>query len=107
MPAWRAAPAMWRSSPHPLPDRPGAGHAEGREAPPGESCAPRRRCAFFAYPGKPSALAPQGCAVTTLATPADDIAGALASLAEAVGAEAEDAPARRRGQDPARCRPAR
>jgi len=48
--------------------------------------------AFFAYPGKPSALAPQGCAVTTLATPADDIAGALASLAEAVGAKAKDAP---------------
>jgi len=38
--------------------------------------------AFFAYPGKPSALTPPGCAVSTLATPAEDAAAALAALAD-------------------------
>lgn len=42
--------------------------------------------AFFAYPGKPSALAPPTCDVQTLATPEDDQIDALARLAEAVGA---------------------
>jgi acetolactate synthase-1/2/3 large subunit len=42
--------------------------------------------AFFAYPGKPSDLVPEGCKVHTLATPADDAIEALEHLAEAVGA---------------------
>jgi len=48
--------------------------------------------AFFAYPGKPSALTPEGCDILTLATPADDIAAALQGLAEAVGADPKAAP---------------
>jgi acetolactate synthase-1/2/3 large subunit len=36
---------------------------------------------FFAYPGKPSMLMPEGCAVTRLAGVEDDLAGALYSLA--------------------------
>jgi acetolactate synthase-1/2/3 large subunit len=48
--------------------------------------------AFFAYPGKPSALAPEDCRVSTLATPADDVPGALAALGQAVGARLDDAP---------------
>ncbi|MBU2090116.1 MAG: acetolactate synthase large subunit, partial [Alphaproteobacteria bacterium] len=42
--------------------------------------------AFFAYPGKPSRIAPEGCLVHMLATPADDQPEALERLAEAVGA---------------------
>ena len=41
---------------------------------------------FFAYPEKASWLAPDGCEVHTLAGPSDDAPGALASLAEALGA---------------------
>jgi acetolactate synthase-1/2/3 large subunit len=41
---------------------------------------------FFAYPGKPSDLVPDGCAVHVLATGADDVVGALEALADAVGA---------------------
>jgi acetolactate synthase I/II/III large subunit len=41
---------------------------------------------FFAYPDKPSWLAPAGCEVHTLAAPADDAPGALAALADALGA---------------------
>ena len=41
---------------------------------------------FFAYPGKPSTLAPPGCEFTTLANAGDDIVGALEMLADAVGA---------------------
>ncbi|MCC6467519.1 MAG: acetolactate synthase large subunit [Alphaproteobacteria bacterium] len=48
--------------------------------------------AFFAYPGKPSALAPAGCEVSTFATPAHDLTGALAALGAAVGAKLADAP---------------
>jgi acetolactate synthase-1/2/3 large subunit len=47
---------------------------------------------FFGYPGKPSRMAAPGTNVLTLATPADDIADALARLADAVGASASDAP---------------
>jgi len=47
--------------------------------------------AFFAYPGKPSELSPEGCEVVTLATPAEDVVGALEALAEEVGA-AQGAP---------------
>ena len=43
--------------------------------------------AFFAYPGKPSALAPPDCDVQVLATPAEDGIDVLERLAEAVGAE--------------------
>jgi acetolactate synthase-1/2/3 large subunit len=42
--------------------------------------------AFFAYPGKPSELSPEGCEVVTLATPAEDVVGALEALAEELGA---------------------
>lgn len=51
---------------------------------------------FFAYPGKPSDLVPEGCAVHVLAGPGDDSARALAHLAELVGADpAPSAPADR------------
>ena len=42
--------------------------------------------AFFAYPGKPSLIAPPDCAVQTLARPEEDVLGALEALADAVGA---------------------
>src|SRR5918995_480174 len=42
--------------------------------------------AFFAYPGKPSALTPPQCKTHTLATPGEDIVGALEALAEELGA---------------------
>jgi acetolactate synthase-1/2/3 large subunit len=42
--------------------------------------------AFFAWQGKPSVLIPDGAQVHTLATPAQDGAGALADLVEALGA---------------------
>jgi acetolactate synthase-1/2/3 large subunit len=41
---------------------------------------------FFAYPGKPSSLVPDGCEVHTLAGGPDDAVDALLRLAEAVGA---------------------
>jgi acetolactate synthase-1/2/3 large subunit len=41
---------------------------------------------FFAYPGKPSYLVPEGCAVHVLARDTDDAVGALDALAEVVGA---------------------
>jgi acetolactate synthase-1/2/3 large subunit len=40
---------------------------------------------FFAYPGKPSDLVPDGCRVHTLAGPGDDVGAALDALAESVG----------------------
>src|SRR5271165_1356485 len=48
--------------------------------------------AFFAYPGKPGRLQPPDCAVHVLARPDQDIAGALADLAEELGAPAGPAP---------------
>src|SRR5919107_1906186 len=42
--------------------------------------------AFFAYPEKPSALSPPQCETHTLATPGEDIVGALEALAEELGA---------------------
>jgi acetolactate synthase-1/2/3 large subunit len=42
--------------------------------------------AFFAYPGKPSHLLPEGCAVHTLATPAEDARAALEALCDVLGA---------------------
>jgi acetolactate synthase-1/2/3 large subunit len=52
---------------------------------------------FFAYPGRPSDLVPDGCTVHHLAGPADDIADALDRLADRVAGDAEPqrAPARR------------
>lgn len=41
---------------------------------------------FFAYPGKPSDLVPEGCIVHTLASGGDDAAKALEALAECLGA---------------------
>lgn len=41
---------------------------------------------FFAYPGKPGVLIPDGCQVHTLARVEEDIVGALEALAEHVGA---------------------
>jgi acetolactate synthase-1/2/3 large subunit len=48
--------------------------------------------AFFAYPGKPGHLKPEGCDVHVLARPDEDGAAALRALAEALGAPALDAP---------------
>ena len=41
---------------------------------------------FFAYPGKPSTLAPPDCVFTTLASVEDDIVGALEALCDELGA---------------------
>jgi acetolactate synthase-1/2/3 large subunit len=41
---------------------------------------------FFAYPGKPSELVPEGCQVHVLAVLGEDTAGSLESLAEVVAA---------------------
>src|SRR5215208_1692714 len=46
----------------------------------------REPIAFFAYPNKPSALSPPQCETHTLATPGEDIVGALEALAEELGA---------------------
>jgi acetolactate synthase-1/2/3 large subunit len=48
--------------------------------------------AFFAYPGKPSVLVPDGCAVVTLSARAEDTIGALARLADALDAPEAPAP---------------
>jgi acetolactate synthase-1/2/3 large subunit len=44
--------------------------------------------AFFAYPGRPSSLVPDHCALHVLAEPAEDVVGALQALAELVGSPA-------------------
>lgn len=41
---------------------------------------------FFAYPNKPSFLAAPGCAIHTLASPDEDVVGALSDLADVLGA---------------------
>jgi acetolactate synthase I/II/III large subunit len=51
--------------------------------------------AFFAYPDKPSALSPPQCETHTLATPSEDIVGALEALAEELGAS-QNAPVQAR-----------
>jgi acetolactate synthase-1/2/3 large subunit len=56
---------------------------------------------FFAYPGKPSYLVPDGCEVHVLAAGGDDVDGALAALVDAVGA-AGDEPARQAAERPDR-----
>ena len=43
---------------------------------------------FFAYPGKPSWVTPEGCELLMLASPQEDSVGALAQLADALGARA-------------------
>lgn len=52
-----------------------------------------RPVSFFAYPDRPSVLVPDGCEVHLLAVPGDDAPGALAALADALGAAATPAPA--------------
>ena len=42
--------------------------------------------AFFAYPDKPSTLSPSQCEIYELATPEQDVVGALEALAEELGA---------------------
>ncbi len=42
--------------------------------------------AFFAYPGKPCSLAPEGCDVISLAQPSENAVGALNALADLLGA---------------------
>jgi acetolactate synthase-1/2/3 large subunit len=42
--------------------------------------------AFFAYPGKPGSLLAEGCDVQVLARPDQDVAGAIAALADEVAA---------------------
>jgi acetolactate synthase-1/2/3 large subunit len=55
--------------------------------------------AFFAYPGRSSDLVPEGCQVHVLSSGADDAAGALAALAERVGAgSGESVPVSRPGR---------
>lgn len=46
---------------------------------------------FFAYPGKPSDLVPDGCQVHVLAAPGGDVAGSLEALAEQIGAPGDAA----------------
>lgn len=48
--------------------------------------------AFFAYPNQPSTMLPENCAIETLATPAEDILGALQALAEEVNAPRDAGP---------------
>ncbi|HEY7136881.1 MAG TPA: acetolactate synthase large subunit [Acidimicrobiia bacterium] len=47
---------------------------------------------FFAYPDKASDLVPDGTRVHVLSRPADDVAGALSGLADALGVEPSSAP---------------
>lgn len=45
--------------------------------------------AFFAYPNRPSVLAPEGCATLSLAERREDAVAGLAALADALGAPAQ------------------
>lgn len=47
--------------------------------------------AFFAYPGKPSWLTPEDCAIQQLATPEQDTVAGLEALADELGAPADPA----------------
>ncbi len=49
----------------------------------------RSPVSFFAYPGRPGDLVPEGCTVHTLATRADDVVDALERLAEQVAGDAQ------------------
>ena len=48
----------------------------------------RAPVSFFAYPGKPSSLVPEGCQVHQLAGAGDDVCAALAALADLVAPDA-------------------
>jgi acetolactate synthase-1/2/3 large subunit len=52
----------------------------------------RAPVSFFAYPGKPSSLVPEGCRVHLLAAAGDDVCGALAALADLVAPDAKPVP---------------
>ena len=52
----------------------------------------RAPVSFFAYPGKPSLLVPEGCAELVLAEDNEDAAGALAALADVVAPDAGPVP---------------
>ncbi|WEN16710.1 acetolactate synthase large subunit [Rhodanobacter sp. AS-Z3] len=58
---------------------------------------------FFAYPGKPSYLVPEGCAVQTLASPEQDARASLEKLVLALGA-AQSQPALSEARRPGRPR---
>lgn len=53
---------------------------------------------FFAYPGKASDLVPQGCELTTLVAPGDDVAAALAALLDGIDTTGVDTPLAARGR---------
>jgi len=55
---------------------------------------------FFAYPGKPSDLVPEGCTVHRVAGPDDDLAGAIEALCDLAGASPGTAP-RQQAERPA------
>src|ERR687883_339977 len=57
------------------------------------------RAAFFASPERPSGLSPPQCETHTLATPGEDIVGALEALAEELGAP-QNAPVQEREEHP-------
>jgi acetolactate synthase I/II/III large subunit len=52
----------------------------------------RAPVSFFAYPGQPSSLVPEGCEVHVLAEPGDDVCGALAALADEAAPDAKPLP---------------
>jgi len=52
--------------------------------------------AFFAYPGKPSLLKPEGCEVHRMTASGEDSVAALSALASALGAKATDIKAQSR-----------
>jgi acetolactate synthase-1/2/3 large subunit len=56
---------------------------------------------FFAYPGKPSDLVPEGCTVHVVAGPADDVGAAVAALAALLDVASGTAP-RQEAHTPAR-----
>ncbi len=58
--------------------------------------------AFFAYPGKPGRLTPPDASIHVLARPEQDLADALAQLAEALGAPPAVPPGRAAPPEPAR-----
>ncbi len=60
----------------------------------------RAPVSFFAYPGLASSLVPEGCEVHVLAEPGEDVAGALAALADLA---APDAKPRRPAPSGPRC----
>lgn len=47
---------------------------------------------FFAYPGKPGSMLPEGCAVIEMTAPGDDLPRALAALAEEIALPASARP---------------